>query len=197
MMRGRQAEFFMTREDEEAFADFTLSIGHSSFVLDDWLDRPDCRAFYDRATFLEQSPVPKTNPWPMWFIWRCDWGPLVYEAVTVLGKPYYEIVPTKSPVVEFTRSIFRKNELLGGRLAVLLEAESPDGSLVMREPRLLEWYNTLERWIKKHGVRASFDGKTTLTKMYILPGALHYYEQGGRLGLAFQESPGVRPVRKQ
>ncbi|MCK4660486.1 MAG: hypothetical protein KAV82_13270 [Phycisphaerae bacterium] len=202
MLRGKQIEFFMTQEDEEVFVDFVLSKGDVWLVRHHWYEEEKYEAYNDPDEFFEQPLVVSTmHLTPRWLIWNKDLcgDNLVFDSFTVRkppGKRFYTIRCNINYVIEFTRCTIKDGVMREGRIAYLEEYEDENGVLHRKDDSLVKWYGALARWIKKNGVRTSWDGKKLIYSLFIMPGALEFYHQGGMLGQIAGKPGAFQPLKK-
>jgi len=193
--RGREIQFFMNRQDEEVFAGFVLSEGNVWIVRHHWYEAREYEAYNDTEGFFGQPVIDERHMHPGWLIWNKDLcgDDLVFRKVT--GQPFYEIRMDMNYVIEFTRCVIKDQVMRDGRLACFAAYENEGGTLRKKE-KLAKWYNRLARWIKKHSVHASWDGEKPVWSLYLMPGAVEFYQQGGKLGQIAGKPGAFHPLKK-
>ena len=202
MVRGKQIRFFMTREDEKAFVDFLFSNGNVWLVRDHWYESEEYEAYNDPEEFFEQPPVvSKQHLTPQWVIWNKDLcgDELVFRSFTLRKPPHQRFYTLRGDInytIEFTRCTLEDGVMRKGRIAYLGEYEDADGVRRLKDNTLTKWYDKLARWVKKNGVRTSWDGERLVYSLIIMPGALEFYTQGGKLGQIADRPGAFQPLKK-
>lgn len=87
---------------------------------------------------------------------------------------YYVVEPVASEVIEFERSHLDEGRLVRGRIWAEMAVWQSDGTLLSKSESFRKWFDRLANWIKRRGVRDKYGH-------YVLPGAVEYAKQGGRL----------------
>ena len=85
-------------------------------------------------------------------------------------------------MIGYDRSIIKDGRITEGELVFLKTRIDIYGNKFVADKRITKFYSKLARWIRNNGVKASYDGKTLYANTYILPGALEFYKNGGKLG---------------
>ena len=201
MSGGKQVGFFMTRKDEESFVSFAMSTGDIWLVRDHWYEDPRYEAYSDREGFFKQPVLSERNETSMWQLWNkslCG-DDLIWDSFTLKKPPHQRLYTIRHDVnymVEFTRCFIKDDVMEQGRLAYLGRYEDADGIWKRKDERLTKWYERLARWIRKNSVRTSWDGENLAWSLFILPGALEFYQQGGKLGRIGGKPGAFQPLKK-
>ena len=154
----------MTREDEDEFLKFMKTTGTIQLL-------PYASATRDFHP-VQALPDPFSGKFSGGF-WLFNPGVssnLVMEFVP--SQNHFTINPLQSSVVEFSRSGVKEKTLYAGRIwAEFTYLDSENRTLVPKEVRFSEWYDTLAKWI-----RGSYKRLERL--IYAGPGAQKLAEEG-------------------
>jgi len=149
---GKHIQFFMTYEDEREFIDYARSTGESPERFN-YPHQLKGREFGETCYLWNKSISPERVVEHIW------------------QQNYYCLDFMSSEVVSFWRSKIIEREITTGRLHVEDKALSPDGRSLPKDAKFVEWYGSLERWIKSHSKSGPFGAR-------IAPGAEYQLAQG-------------------
>jgi|GEM_PF-3523611 len=142
---GRQIGFLMEKTDEDAFWEFLCSDPKI------WAMNPPFKE--NKCVKLKKLPD-LAKPWGrsivIWHEDLCDEDILKY----IETQGYWLINKGAKEVIEFLRSRWYRKEdqsLGGGRLWYERFRYDEDGNKVLKNPALDRLYDTLAKWIRKHG----------------------------------------------
>ncbi len=161
---GRQIELYMTEEDEKEFVEFVMSTGKIEIMTEDMKSRderweaipPWTEDGRHSDVFFHNTEIP---------------GDLFYLYDQV--KDAFSISTSESPVIEFTRSKQRVDDLMSGRLYAVFKACSFDAeAYVPKDPAFNKWYEKIMRWIKRRYQRLEWN-------TYAGPKAMELKKRGG------------------
>jgi len=76
----------------------------------------------------------------------------VYGDITMQEGVLSRLNTIKSPIIEFRRTIIKedKKKILRGKIWVSNQYYDDYGTIIKKNPQLIQDYNSLVRWIKKH-----------------------------------------------
>lgn len=140
---GKQIGFLMDEATELEFANYILQSGEILFEGE-----------YQTPQSITSLPARySVNGWFQLRLYKQEIGDLKLHAVETLGVE--RINPTFNPVIEFSRSTVRDEEMTirRGRLWVEMKYwERYNGSdeLIEKPKALDDWYKQLCKWIRKH-----------------------------------------------
>jgi len=191
-MHGKRISFFMNSDDEGSFANYIFSTPNVCLVRADLYPTPKYDEFCDIESFLHQPILSTLRKTSNWLIWPKDLGPgkLYARIYTTHGRfsGLYEINDARNPTIFFKRSYKDGDQLTEGELVCFQNAIDPEGKTHIHDPGLVQVFNRMARYIKKLGVKATWDGEKPVWNFYILHGAAEFYNSGGKLGRL-----GIRP----
>jgi hypothetical protein len=164
---GKQVNFYMMESDESQFIEFART-GRDLCII----------PFPLRTASVPcLAELPKLDI-PFWYS-VCLWdrsGSTDPALRYVSQQKYWIVDELNSEVIVFSRSIIDQGRLVRGRIwAEFIVWKQSDPPERLRKSKAFEnWFDRLGRWIKRHSTRdANGD--------YILPGAIEYQRQGGKL----------------
>ncbi|MEE9223673.1 MAG: hypothetical protein V3U51_02880 [Thermoplasmata archaeon] len=155
----------MTEEDEKGFMEFVMSTGRIEIIPEDMESRDD--------RWETLSPwIEDTGHSDVFFHNTEIPGELFY--LYSQQKGVFSVSTSESPIVEFSRSIQRRNALMSGRLYAVFKAYSFDeDAYVPKDPAFDKWYEKIVRWIKRRYRRLEWNS-------YAGPKAMDFKRKGGK-----------------
>jgi hypothetical protein len=180
-MYGSEIQFYMTQSDEKDFADFLFSHLNALILRDIWYETKEVEFYRDTESFLHQPIKKGLHNSASWCIWCRDIGEYSLHRFMSLGKYYYEVDHTSSPIIEFSRSIEEDNVIQEGRLAYISKYYDEKDRLINKDQRLTKIFEMMRRWVKKEGLKATWDGEKIILNNYIFPGAKRAFLEGSYL----------------
>ncbi|KKK36118.1 hypothetical protein WQ57_21145 [Mesobacillus campisalis] len=139
---GKQIRFYIDRELEKDLIHFVIANGGEILFEGENL----------KPISVTSLPEPFSGKgWFTSYLYKADFGELKYIS---LPNKRLVIDSTKSPVIEFSRTIIRsigKNkEISGGRFWLEMKYWNGENQLVQKPVELDQWYKALSKWIKEH-----------------------------------------------
>lgn len=118
--------------------------------------------------------------WFSVYFYNSDFGELVYKSLPD-GKQYIDSI--KSPVIEFIRTIVRREEreISRGRLWLEPKYWNDDNSVYEKPKELVLWFNEMSKWIKRNASQQSFTSFGYQYKEYISPSVMTLITEGYRI----------------
>lgn len=103
--------------------------------------------------------LPDSNTIEEWFtvyLYKCEYGELQYRSLPN-GQRYID--SSKSPVIEFIRTVIRheEQEISRGRLWVESKYWDENNELQEKPKELIQWFTNMSKWIKKNVPLQTFD----------------------------------------
>jgi len=180
-------EYFMHPSEEEEFVKIIFSRANVSVVRDELLKRPIYEEYKNRESFLKQPVLDSHHGHSSWIIWCKDLGDQDRLLLTLIEAKrqfdaFYEINHPENQVISYKRSYLSNGILLYGELVCNEKRIWDDDNVYVKHPELVKFYRKLARWIRGRSVKATYDGELIMPNLYILPGALKFYQEGGQLG---------------
>ncbi|MBP8082838.1 MAG: hypothetical protein KAZ87_06510 [Spirochaetes bacterium] len=142
---GKQINFLMDFETECFFKNHILQQGEILF-----------EGKNSEPVSITELPTQFSGKgWFSVYLYKKELGELIFEK---LSKDRKYINCTKSPVIEFTRTVIRDNEkeVSFGRLWVEMKYWSDNEELTKKPKELYEWYINLQKWIKINMPKTKF-----------------------------------------
>jgi hypothetical protein len=185
-MRTKSVSFYMAPQDDEEFIDYIFSFRNISFIRDELLETKVYREYSDKLSLLRQPILSVSRGTPSWFIWFKNVGSrnLSWKILGGSGtySGYYNLGLFENPFIIIDRSYERDNMIVEGELYYIESYLDDNGISHRREEELTKFYKLLAKWIRNNGIKASWDGNKPVWNCYILPHALEFYNNGGKLG---------------
>jgi hypothetical protein len=159
----------MTTEDELDFLDFVKTTGNVKIL-------PLYSTQDDLAPIdILPEPFSKKN-WVQFLLFNQS----ISENLKVdfFPKPgHYAVDEITSSVIQFSRSSIRDGVVRRGRIwATFSYPNQARGKMLSKEPTFKQWYETIDRWIKKRYLRLD-------RLIYAGPGAQKFVSDGGSYDL--------------
>jgi hypothetical protein len=202
-MIHKHVNFYMTESDERDFISLAYSKFNVSFIQEGSKDEPVYSEIEDAESCIKQMVKNPSDKFPEWIIRLKGFGDdiLRFHQYKLGPPPFkikFEINHPDNAVIYFDRCFMVNDYLKEGELNY---AETRDWIDFKRYTKPKEWskpYNSLSRWIRKIGVKATWDGVKPVWNTYILPGAVEFFKAGGQLGCWRDETDivmqSIRPI---
>ncbi|MHB0935460.1 MAG: hypothetical protein ACYDCO_11535 [Armatimonadota bacterium] len=180
---GKQINFFVDQETEEAFLRFVFE---NDFLFVEYYFSPD-----DRPIVYNTIDEYRSAETTMCFFYRPEFGELVTVRSDYNGKLY--VVQPVSPVIEFIRTNVDHSQrtIRRGRIWIATQWYDANDQPVYQYPELMKDYGRFAGWLKKHApyrdtdrvTRKRSNGETYeyVYKEYITDTMLALYHEGYQL----------------
>ena len=131
---GKQINFYMSKDVEDEFIEY-LKQNNFIFLITDFESNKIINTYG------------KTDNSSKLYLFK-----EVYGDITMQEGVLSRLNTIKSPVIEFRRTIIKedKKKILRGRIWVSNQYYDDYGTIIKKNPQLIQDYNSLVRWIKKH-----------------------------------------------
>jgi len=131
---GKQINFYMSKDVEDEFIEY-LKQNNFMFLITDFESNKIINTYG------------KTDNSSKLYLFK-----EVYGDITMQEGVLSRLNTIKSPVIEFRRTIIKedKKKILRGRIWVSNQYYDDYGTIIKKNPQLIQDYNSLVRWIKKH-----------------------------------------------
>ena len=142
---GKQITFYMDMKTEQQFKDFILQEGE--IIVEGSNPNP---------ISVKILPEPFSDKgWFKLYLYKKEYGELVLDS-TANGRKYID--ETKSPVIEFLRTVVREDEkeVSRGRLWLEMKYWDVHGRQVEKAKALNDWYTNLCKWVKNQLPKTEF-----------------------------------------
>lgn len=166
---GKQINFFMDMETEERFISYIKENGVILFEGNN-----------EKPTEIDTLPAPFSGKGWFKVYLHNNTGDLKFKRLSI-GRKIIDSI--ESPVIEFTRTVIRDDskEISKGRLWVEMKFYNDDGTLIIKDDILEEWYKLLCKWIKINVPKTEFDNEGKSYKEYISESILYLLNHGYRI----------------
>ena len=157
---GKQIQFFMIFEDEREFIDYARSTGE--VLLFAGTSRGEAPERFNYPHELKGREFGETC-----YLWNKSISP---EPVLehIWQQNYYCLDFMNSEVISFLRSNIIANEISTGRIHIEDKVLSSDGNALHKSTKFIEWYGTLERWVRSHSKDGPFGARVASGAAYQL-----------------------------
>lgn len=151
---GKQINFYIDKTVEDEFMKQIFSQGFVLIAED--LDNKKLVTFNDLETTNSQMYI--------LYLYKKDFGPIVTDV-----ECEYRLDYLRSPVIEFTRTLIKREKKLIIKGRIWLESKFYDmnGEVVNKDPGLTKEYNSLVKWIKKNVPLQDISKGDFIVKEYI------------------------------
>lgn len=145
---GRQINFYLERQDEQVLLNTEL-LSHVESIKC-YVSKPRSEHYTD----FESDPYAKGIYPQLYICLKRDFDNIVYEKLE--AKNLYYVDSTRSQVIEFIRSGYKREEnlLISGRFWMEMKYWDKDikGNpvIITKRKELEELYSSLARWIRKY-----------------------------------------------
>ena len=131
---GKQINFYMSKDVEDEFIEY-LKQNNFIFLITDFESNKIINTYG------------KTDNSSKLYLFK-----EVYGDITMQEGVLSRLNTIKSPIIEFRRTIIKedKKKILRGKIWVSNQYYDDYGTIIKKNPQLIQDYNSLVRWIKKH-----------------------------------------------
>jgi hypothetical protein len=192
-MPPRSVNFFMDEKDEESFSNLVLSRQNTYFVRYTMYSEPAPECYSSVDEYLAKPVKDEFYKLPSWLIWCKDLGNTELKYIrSGCGNQFYLYDHAENQIISLDRSVAGNGVISVGEMSFQTEAHDWEFNYCQRNVELVKFHSKLARWIRKNGVKASYDGVKVYFNTYILPGALDFFYNGGKLGPWTYNSAGFK-----
>ncbi|MFD0048010.1 hypothetical protein ACFVHQ_01495 [Actinomycetes bacterium NPDC127524] len=164
---GKQITFYMDEPTESCFIDFILD--NAKILAEVETASANSIIYIEDKDFFEDK-----NQCVQFWIYKEELGELDIRETE--NRKY--VAASKSPVIEFSRTLIRMRdkEIIRGRIWVELKYWDETGELVHKSEKLNTLYKALTKWIKKNVSHREINREANLYKEYISDSLVEYIE---------------------
>lgn len=148
---GKQINFYMSKDVEDEFIE-QLKQNNFIFLITD----------FENNKIIDTHG--KTDNSSKLYLFK-----EVYGNITMQEGMLSRLNTIKSPIIEFRRTIIKEDKkiILRGRIWVSNQYYDECGTIIKKNPQLMQDYNSLVRWIKKYVPYQEIKKDECLVKEYI------------------------------
>jgi hypothetical protein len=160
-------------------------------IMDSFQNRPDWFIWFkdfshEELKYIKDGPIPelinqKTDHDEIIRQVKIELGLIEGELIEYPEGNYYSFGHLSNPLICYDRCYKEGDMLMLGELIYGEKIFDAEGNIYEFDKQLTKRYDSIARWIRKNGVKATWDGSRIVANIYILPGALKYFYNGGKL----------------
>ena len=172
---GRQYNFAMDETDEKLLMQY---LKESGYVV--YLERT-----HRTPETIDEFPVPFSDGWFILYIYHPTFGNMKFESYVSdkkLNIKIEYIEDTTAPVIEFRRTIVRKEEktIQSGRIWMQMKYWNEHGEYVSKSENLDKGYKDIKKWITKNLQKMEQkDERGEIEKNVVSRGLVRLFEEEG------------------